>query len=209
MGIIKEQYTVDSAFLKEPWKELTYSDIKKITKKKSKSFVYNALKRLVKEKIISSKAVGKSILYQLNLSSSFVQNYYGFLSEYKLFNEFEKIPLQLLENIRSKIPTKFFSLLVAGSYAKKTETKKSDLDICIIVGENENPKKILAEISHEAETSIPPIHAFVFTKKDFLEMITNNEENYGKEVVRNNFIFYGGSSYYEILNEAIKHGFRG
>ena len=36
MGILKKQYIIDSAFIKEPWKKLTYSDIQKITKKRSK-----------------------------------------------------------------------------------------------------------------------------------------------------------------------------
>jgi len=40
-------------------------------------------------------------------------------------------------------------------------------------------------------------------------MLTNKEFNYGKEVARNNVIFYGGSIYFNILNEAIEYGFRG
>ena len=40
-------------------------------------------------------------------------------------------------------------------------------------------------------------------------MLLDEGENYGKETVRHNFIFYGGSQYYATINEAIKHGFRG
>lgn len=208
MGILKEQYVIDSAFIKEPWKKLTYSDIQKITKKKSKGFIYGALKRLQKEKIINTEKVGKSILYNLNLSSTSAQNYAGFLHEYISFNQ-KHIPLQIIENIRNKIPTKFFILLLTGSYAKGTQTKHSDLDIIVICDDKTEPKKIMAEISYESELSIPKVHPYVFTKEQFLGMLLEDEENYGKEAVRHRFIFYGGSQYYAVINEAIKHGFRG
>ncbi|MDD5651109.1 MAG: nucleotidyltransferase domain-containing protein [Candidatus Nanoarchaeia archaeon] len=206
MGILKEEYIIDLAFIKEPWKKLTYSDIQKITKKRSKGYIYNALKRLLNEKIILSDKIGKSILYTLNLQSIFTQNYVGFLNEYKSRNQ-KHIPFQIIENIRNKIPTKFFILLVTGSYAKETQNKNSDLDIIII--SDEDSKKIMAQISYESETSIPKVHPYVFTKDQFLKMLLDDEENYGKEIAKHNFIFYGGSQYYSILNEAIKHGFRG
>lgn len=209
MGILKEQYVIDLAFIKEPWKRLTYSEIQKITKKRSKGYIYDALNRLEKEKIIIAEKVGKrSILYNLNLSYTSAQNYAGFLNEYQSFNQ-TYIPLQIIENIRNKIPTKFFVLLLTGSYAKKTQTKSSDLDLVIICDDDLEPKKILAEISHESELSIPKVDPQVFTKKQFLGMLLDDEENFGKEVARHNFIFYGGSQYYAIINEAIKHGFRG
>ncbi len=208
MGILKEQYVIDLAFLIEPWKKLTYSDVQRITKKKSKGYIYGALKRLEKEKIVVGEKVGKSILYSLNLSSTNAQNYVGFLHEYTSWNQ-KHIPLHIIENIKNKIPTKFFILLLTGSFVKKTQIKSSDLDMVIICGDNEDPKKILAQINYESEMSIPKVHPYVFTKKQFLGMILDDEENYGKETVRNRFIFYGGSQYYAIINEAIKHGFRG
>ena len=206
MGILKKQYIIDSAFIKEPWKKLTYSDIQKITKKRSKGYIYNALKRLIDERIILTEKVGKSILYSLNLSSISAQSYMGFLHEYISWNQ-KHIPLQIIEKIRNKIPTKFFILLLTGSYAKKNQTKTSDLDIVIIC--DEDPKKIMAQISYESDISIPKVHPYVFTKDQFLKMLLDDEENYGKETARNSFIFYGGSQYYAVLNEAIKHGFRG
>ncbi len=208
MGILKEQYLIDSAFLKEPWKKLTYSEIQKITKKRSKGYIYSALKRLEEERIILTEKVGKSVLYTLNLSSISAQSYIGFLNEYISWNQ-EHIPLQIIENIRNKIPTKFFILLLTGSYAKKTQNKNSDLDLVIICDDKVDPGSILAQVSYEGETSIPVIHPYVFTNKEFLDMLSDEGENYGKETVRHNFIFYGGSQYYAIINEAIKHGFRG
>lgn len=208
MEILKEEYAIGAAFLAQPWKKLTYRDIKALSGKKSKGYVYNALSHLMHAGIISTEQVGKSILYSLNLDSLKARSYLGFLKEYISWNE-KHIPNKIIENISSKISTKFFIFLVTGSYAKKTQTKKSDLDIIIICDDSFDPKSIYAQISHESETSIPIVHPYVFTKKQFLDMLLDDKENYGKEASRHNSIFCGASEYYSTLNEAIKHGFRG
>jgi len=208
MEILKEEYAIGAAFLARPWQKLTYKDIKDISGKKSKGYIYNALSHLMHAEVISTERVGKSLLYTLNLDSLKTRSYLGFLKEYISWNE-KQIPKQIIEKISSKISTNFFIFLVTGSYAKKTQTKKSDLDVIVICEDSFDPKKIHAQINYEAETSIPPVHLYVFNKKQFLDMLLDNKENYGKEAVRHNFIFCGGSEYYSILNEAVKRGFKG
>ena len=90
-------------------------------------------------------------------------------------------------------------------YARKKQTKKSDIDIVILV-ENE-PEKVYAELTHLCEMSIPQIHLYVFKTKDFLDMLLDNNANYGKEIVKNNLILHGGEAYFRIINEAISNGF--
>lgn len=210
MGIITEQYTIDSAFTKEPWKKLTYRDIQKISKKKSRSYIYDAIDRLKEQKIIIPEEVGKSILYSLNINSPFVQNYVAFLEEYKAWTS-RTIPLEIVSKLGTKISqiTPFYTLIVTGSYAKGTQTNKSDLDIVIVCDDKVDPQKINAEVKLEAQTSIPEVHLYVFRKQEFTEMLLNTKQNYGKEIARNHLIFKGGSAYYSILAEAILNGFRG
>ena len=56
---------------------------------------------------------------------------------------------------------------------------------------------------------VPEVHPYIFTQEQFYQMLTTKEENYGKEMARNNLIITGGKIYYSILQEAIKHGFNG
>ena len=56
---------------------------------------------------------------------------------------------------------------------------------------------------------IPEVHPYVFTQEQFYQMLTTKEENYGKEIARNNLIITGGKAYYLMLSEAIEHGFNG
>ena len=208
MKILKEEYTIGAAFLARPWKKLTYKDIKNISGKNSKGYIYKALSHLMHARVISTEQVGKSLLYSLNLNSIETRSYLGFLKEYLSWNE-KHLPKHIIEKIGGMISTKFFIFLVTGSYAKKTQTKKSDFDVIIICDNSFDPKNISAQIIHESETSIPIVHPYVFTKTQFLDMLLDNKENYGKEAARHNFIFCGASEYYSILNEAIKHGFTG
>ena len=46
-------------------------------------------------------------------------------------------------------------------------------------------------------------------KSEFKEMLLDKESNYGKEIVKNNLIIYGGEYYFGILGEAIENGFNG
>ena len=55
--------------------------------------------------------------------------------------------------------------------------------------------------------NIPKIHLHVFLDEEFKQMLLDEKHNYGKEVVKNNLIFYGGNAYYKILFEAMKRGF--
>ncbi|HLC53878.1 MAG TPA: nucleotidyltransferase domain-containing protein [Candidatus Nanoarchaeia archaeon] len=210
MYILNEKHKITKAFLQKPWKKLSYSEIRKISGKKSKSYIYHALSNLMHGSIVQTQQVGKSFLYGLNLDSIQTQAYLGFLSEYLAWQE-THVPNEIVETLARKARkvTPFFVFIVTGSYAKKTQTKKSDLDVTIVCDDSINPKAIEAEIDLEGKTSRPQVHYFVFRKKEFLEMLTNDEQNYGKEVARHNLIFFGGDIYFNILNEALQHGFRG
>jgi len=206
--MLKEEHVIGAAFLVQPWKKLTYNDIRRITGKKSKGYIYKALSRLLDEKIIYTEKVGRSLLYILNLDSLKTRSYLGFLNEYASWHS-RHMPYKVIEKIASKINSPHYIFIVTGSYAKKKQTHKSDLDVVIICDDNTSPKSIMAEIAFEAEVSIPIVEPYVFTRKEFVQMLLDKGENYGKEVARYNAIFYGGAIYYTILNEALANGFRG
>ncbi len=72
---------------------------------------------------------------------------------------------------------------------------------------SQDTKHISAEINYASELSIPQGHPYVFKKSEFLEMLTNNDANYGKEIAKNNIVILGGQAYFQIIHEAIKNGF--
>jgi len=205
--ILKKQYEIDKVFLSEPWKSLTYSEIQKLSKNRSKGYIYKELQRLEENKMIKLERIGKrAIIYTMISNSASAQHYWGFIEEYSSWNR-NKFPFQIIESLRSKMPTPFFTFIVTGSYAKRTETKSSDIDIVVI--SDFDKEKIYSELKYESETSMQKIHLYVFTKQDFLDMLNSKKENYGREIAMNKMIFFGGASYYSMLSEAIANGFKG
>lgn len=204
--MLKKDYQILTPFVREPWKRFTFKDVKALSKKKSESYVYSLIKKYVKEGILSEEGAGNVILYSLNLDNPKTLDYAGFIAEFLCWNS-KHLPFDVIKKVIGKIPGAYFTFLITGSYAKQKQKETSDLDIVIIVDDTQNTKQILAEINYACELSIPKGHPYVFKKSEYLEMLTNNEANYGKEIAKNNLIVAGGAEYCRIMCEAIKSGF--
>ncbi len=206
--MLKKEHEIMAVFAKTPWKRFTFKEIKKLSGKKSESYVYSSLKKFVKMGLLMEEKAGNVVLYLLNLASLKARTYTGFISEHISWSQ-KHIPYRDMEKISKGIPTEFYILIITGSYARKTQRPDSDLDMVIVCDDSVDPKRIQAEISQDCKLNIPPIHLYVFRKKGFLEMLTNKEANYGKEIANNNLILSGGKEYYGIINKAIQNGFNG
>jgi len=158
--------------------------------------VYSIIKRLEKESIIKLESFGKSSRVKL----IFQQHPLIFETEHNRRKELlkNKNIIVMLNDLKSKIKSKFFILLIFGSYAKKTQNKNSDIDLMFIVPNNS--EEFFEKEINKAIISLPlPIHNLVFTEKQFLEMINAKEQNVGKEALNNNIILYGIETYYELI----------
>jgi len=104
----------------------------------------------------------------------------------------------MLNEFKKVINTKYFILLLFGSYAKKTQTKSSDIDLMFIVPERQEEiceKSIISQ----ARLLPLPLHCLVFSENQFLEMLNSQKLNVGKEALKNNIVLYGVESYYEMF----------
>ncbi len=205
--MLREQHQLLKEFVFKPWKKFTFKEIKTLSKKKSESYVYDSLKNFVKEGILNEEKAGNVILYSLNLSSLKTQMYAGFIAGYIAWDS-KHLPFKDIAKITSKLG-KIEPFIITGSYAKNKQTQGSDIDIVIIIDDSQSPQTHYARLNQICELNIPPIHLYVFTRSEFLKMLTNKELNYGKEIARNNLILAGGEEYFNIMNEAIQNGFKG
>ena len=205
--MLTKQHTILEVFAEKPWVSLTFKQVKKLSKNKSDNYVHKTLKEFVKEGILKQQKVGNNILYSIN-NSTFALNTIGFISEFKA-NKATHLPHKNIQKIINKLKTSFYALIITGSYAKKQQKATSDIDIVIICDDKQKPNTILSQIKLESELMTPEVHPYVFTQPQFYDMLINKEENYGKEIARNNLIITGGKPYYTILMEAIENGFNG
>ena len=179
--------------------------IRGLAKKLGKSYtlVYNNLTKLEKSKIIKKQSVPPTKIVTLN---EFAPADLLVGLELKRKKEFmDKFPwIQImLDDILDGIKSPFFTLIVFGSYAKKTHTKKSDLDLLVIV---EN-KKSIKEIENAIQNTYTKVKKGLnFVDIDeFKEMIQNPQKfNIGNEARKHHIILHGAEAYYQILNQVNK-----
>lgn len=106
--------------------------------------------------------------------------------------------LKVIYNRIKEIQDPFYILLVFGSYAAKTQSKKSDIDLCLITDSNyvrSNAERTISQIPLN-------VHFITFTKDEFLSMLKTRKQNVGHEIAKNNIILKGVEEFYELVNYA-------
>ena len=157
--------------------------------------VHTAVNRLIEKGLLSSKRIGRSIqvVFTNRLTKEVFEAEFD-RKEKRLLNKNLNL---MLESIKRDLDTVNFVLLLFGSYAKKQETKSSDIDLMFIVFDNKIENKI------EEIISVLPlkIHALVFSESQFMNMKNSQELNVVKEAIKSNVILHGTEQYYELLKK--------
>lgn len=203
--ITKRELRIVDIFRRDLFNSYTIRELMKKLKTGSYSWTFNAVKKLQRQGIILFEKKGHSTLCRINLDSQLAITYLSLLDELEALSR--NIPN--IQEIRGVIPTDYFTLLVAGSYAEGKQTKRSDLDVVVIVDDQADVRKILNAVKNKGDLLIPKVHPYVFKREEFLKMLLAEEENYGKLVFKKRLIFFGAENYYFIIKEAIRNGFRG
>ncbi len=206
--MLNKQANILEHLAKEPWKRYTFTELFKISKTKSRSYLSLTLNRFVEDNIIAKELVGRIPVYSLNIASAKARVFAGFVLEYTGWRK-RHILHKDMEKIMTRIPTKGYVFIITGSYAKNKQVNESDIDTVVIVDDSVEVKSIYAELAHVCEMNIPPVHLYVFRNNEFLEMLLSRQANYGKEIAGNNLILAGGEIYMNIIMEAMQNGFTG
>ncbi|MEK6937611.1 MAG: nucleotidyltransferase domain-containing protein [Nanoarchaeota archaeon] len=196
----KNKIIVLNLFRNNPFLESTILQIKHQLKKKSYQRIYEAVNELNQEHILISQKVGTSNLIRLDFSPQTI-NLLSYLEQ-------EEALKKNIPNI-NEISEKFKDdiLIVTGSYAKGTQKTTSDIDLALITKDKALEKQ--KQLENLTLSFHPPIHPITFTQKDFVDMLLSKEQNFGKEIFKNNLLFRNAERYFELIKEAIERGFKG
>ena len=158
--------------------------------------VHSIIKRLEKKSLVTLKQFGQS--RRVTLVSQ--MHPLIFEAEYNRRKELllNKNLAVMLNELKKAAPSPCYVLLIFGSYAKKKQTKSSDIDLMFIVPNG--TEELFEKNINQTARSLPlPIQYLVFSEKQFLEMINAKQSNVGQEAVKNNIILYGIETYYEMI----------
>jgi predicted nucleotidyltransferase len=191
--MVKElQYKIMEFLIENNENKFTINEISKNLKIDYKNTYLN-IKKLDKQKIIKVKKIGN--LKQVNFNFNFNEIIFKIEKERKeklLKNKNFKIISNKLEE-----ESCFFIALVFGSYSKKTNTKNSDFDLCLICDDKETTKNVISNLE-----MIPlDIQILNFTIDEFLSSFDTNKNNVCFEIKKNNIILKGIENYYDLLQK--------
>jgi predicted nucleotidyltransferase len=204
--LTKKQLKILNILQRNEFKELTWKQVKELSKKRSSSVIQDAIKAFLSEDLIIEKKIGTSKLYAINHKNNKVYPYF------EIYNK-ENLPKQVLKSIKELEEgldkhTFFYSIVIFGSYASGEQKKESDLDIAVFI-EQEDKRKIVEAVFKSMEfKSFLKIHGNVITKDEFLEMLKVDYENVGKEIARKHLIIHNPAIFYSLIKEGMKHGFK-
>ena len=203
--LTKEQIRILSVFKKGLFASLTFRQIKEQSQQKSNNVVQIALREFQKQNLITLKMIGDVNVYSLNLNNNLTLSYLNLINELDITRRM--FPKEILEEIKKNIfkKSELFILTIFGSYAKNKATKKSDLDIAVIVDSEPTKKEIAPLLETVKRRELRPIDYHIFTREEFLEMLMADYENVGKQIYKNNIIYYGYIEYCNLIRKNEKN----
>ncbi len=147
-------------------------------------------KRLLKENLLISKKIGKSIIYKPKLNDDYVRKLIAFLlaDEANDFKRWKEEFKALFKKDRI--------ILMYGSAIKNYDTAR-DIDI-IIITKKEEDKEVTNIVKEKQEVLPKKIHSIELTADDLLKNVKKKEDAI-LNIIKNAIVLYGQDDYVEIM----------
>lgn len=149
---------------------------------------YKILKNLEKRKIVTSRQIGKAIIYSINKENSIALKEI----ELDLMLEAEEKQRWLEEFKALKSEAKF--VILFGS-AIRNEKEAKDIDL-LVVAEKNNLKKIKNSLYEKNNLMIKKIHPIIQTENEFKQDLKNKNKVL-LEIIKTGIILYGQNNFIE------------
>lgn len=156
-----------------PGKAVSRKEIKNLTKLGNKVIV-KFLDVLMMYELVTTKKIGKTTYYTLNLSHTFAHPLLTMIQQEK--KELNNINFKILNVIREFVYeltnvsiTNIQKVILFGSHAKRTATESSDIDIAlVVVVRNPSDELLISEICEKLKKRFKKeIQPHYFTLKEF------------------------------------------
>ena len=149
-------------------------------------------KRLLKENIVTSRTIGKSIIYKLNFDNNYVSQLMTFLlaDEANNFNRWKEEFKELFKEGRI--------IMLFGS-AIKNYAHAKDIDIMIVL-DKKDVKEVETILIKKGEILPKKLHSIKLTREDLLDNLKKKQEAM-IDIVKNAVIIYGQDKYLEAIKD--------
>ena len=147
-------------------------------------------KRLLRENVVISKTIGKSIIYKLNFNDNYVSQLVAFLlaDEANKFKRWKEEFKELFKKDRI--------IMLFGSTVKDY-AHAHDIDLMIVI-ENKEVNEVNAFLKKKEGILPKKLHSIKLNQQDLLKNIKKKEKAF-VDIIRNAIILYGQDKYVEIM----------
>jgi predicted nucleotidyltransferase len=148
----------------------------------------NNLPQIIQNRIGNTNLIELKLIPDLEIYSVECKRTGQFLQENK--------HLSLIKKDIELLAYPFLIVLIFGSYTKNNQTKKSDIDICVISDNQSKTRELISKLN------LFPLRLEVhdFSIKEFESMLETKKENIAKEIIKSNVLLYGTDNYYNLIS---------
>jgi predicted nucleotidyltransferase len=197
----KLELIIMELFAADPRKRYSIRDIAKATGKQYAP-VHAAVQRMVKKKALQKQRIGHTDYCSLELNGDSSMFCFAEAWRAKEFIRKNKVAGRIIEEVLEKLKANFYVLVLFGSYAKGSQTEKSDIDLLLVADNNSKAEELERTISGVSRLSKKALHVTSMYFKDFIDMASDKETNAVNQALGNHIIFRGYEEYYKMLGAA-------
>ena len=209
--LTKNELAVLELYRQHPFFKATLKEIQTALKKTSYDWTYKTLKKFPRLGILNVKIIGRRTrVYFLSLENQKTIYYMGIL-EQQAVDRAKNLPKNVINDVTEAVrkETKHFIILITGSHVTGTAKTGSDLDLVVIVPTKALKKAVKPRVVDATILSPVTVDYHLFSDDEVIKMWLWDQANFGKEFFKKHLIFYGIEAYYELVKEAMHHGFQG
>ena len=109
----------------------------------------------------------------------------------------------LVGDIVQRMTSPFFTLIVFGSHVKGTASKRSDLDVLVVIPKREMENDVISAIGSVARITPMGIHEVILTSDEFSQLLREKKPNVGWEALDDRIVPYGAEPLFKIMEDVM------
>ena len=164
----------------------------------SYSLTWDSTASLIKKGLVKAEKLGRTLTCNVNLSANPKQLAISSLIHSQKFLDRVSFGF-IIDEIMGKLNDLICIMILFGSHAKGTATKKSDIDLLFVVQNKEDIEKTRKKIKSVLSSTNIKIE-FDVIQTEWLVKMFEEKNTVGREVLEASIILHGAEQYYTLVN---------
>jgi predicted nucleotidyltransferase len=108
----------------------------------------------------------------------------------------------IVNHLREKIVSPFFTMIIYGSNVRGTSSKSSDLDVLFVIPDKAHESQIASSVGSVERMSPIRLHEVTLNSDEFVGLLKERRPNVAWEALDNRIVPYGAESLFRMLEVA-------